>query len=185
MLPWAHAAFGYLVYSAYSRWRAGHPPIGLTVFALGFGTQFPDLVDKPLAWSVGLLPYGRSLGHSLFTVIGLLLLLNVLFRYPDQRALITAFGVGHISHIIGDGVVPALTGDYAALGYVFWPVTNIPEGESRSFIEFILSLELTPIVLGGLLLTVAGGLVWFCDGLPGVKDLFLVSKEKTEIVQED
>lgn len=186
MLPWAHAALGYLLYSAYSRWTTGHPPIGLTVFALGFGTQFPDLIDKPLAWSVGLLPYGRSLSHSLFALIGLLIVLNVLFRYPDQRALITAFGVGHLSHLIGDGIGPALSGDYAALGYVLWPLTTVPNGESRSFIEFFLTLEVTPMVLGGVLLTAVSGVLWVYEGLPGVKDLLIVSSEEDKTtIQND
>lgn len=32
-----------------------------------YATQLPDLIDKPLAWSVGILPTGRSLAHSLLT----------------------------------------------------------------------------------------------------------------------
>jgi hypothetical protein len=48
----------------------------------------------------------------------------------------------------------------------------VPEGESRSFIEFFLTLEATPMVVFGGVLTVVGLVVWVYDGLPGVKDLY-------------
>jgi hypothetical protein len=122
----------------------------------------------------------------LFAVIGLLIILNVLFRYPDQRALLTAFGIGYVSHLIGDGIGPILAGDYAALGYVLWPLTTVPNGDSQSFIDFFLTLELTAMVFGGVILTVISGLLWVYDGLPGVKDLFVISKTESEpIPQED
>nr|WP_197052477.1 metal-dependent hydrolase [Halobellus rufus] len=176
MLPWGHAAFGYLLYSLYSRHAVGRPPVGLSVFALGFGTQFPDLIDKPLSWTVSILPYGRSLSHSLFTLILLVGVLWVLFQYPDQRALTTAFGIGYLSHVIGDGIGPAITGDYVGLGYLLWPLTPVPTGDSRSFIEFFLTLELTPQVFAGLILAVISILVWVYDGMPGIKDLLFESE---------
>lgn len=175
MLPWGHAAVGYLLYSLYSRWRLGRPPIGLTVFALGFGTQFPDLIDKPLTWTIPLLPYGRSLAHSLFSFVLILFVLRILFRYPDQRALTTAFGIGYGTHLIGDGLGPVLHGNYFALGYLLWPLTDVPEGHSRSFIEFFLSLEPTPMMLFGVALSVFTLLLWVYDGMPGIKDLFFSS----------
>lgn len=68
MWPWGHAAVGYLLYRVLGRTsgRTGGdgPPSGPAVVALGVGTQFPDLVDKPLSWSFDLLPAGRTLAHS-------------------------------------------------------------------------------------------------------------------------
>jgi len=172
MLPWAHAAVGYLVYSVYSRWRVGRPPVGLTVYAVVLGTQFPDLIDKPLAWSFAVLPSGRSLGHSLFTLGVLLVVLRVTFRYPDQRALSTAFGLGYVSHLLGDGIGAITSGEVSGLGYLLWPVTDVPTGDTRSFIEFFLALEPTLLMLAGFVLTIVAGVVWVYDGLPGVKDLY-------------
>ncbi|MGQ4557647.1 metal-dependent hydrolase [Halobellus sp. GM3] len=172
MLPWGHAALGYLLFSLYSRQRYDRPPVGLTVYALGFGTQFPDLVDKPLTWTIPLLPYGRSLTHSLFTLGFVYALLWLVFRYPDQRSLTNAFGFGYVTHLLGDGIGPLLEGDFTALGYVLWPLTNVPTGESRSFIEFFLALGLTPMVMFGIGLTALSVLVWIADGMPGVRDLF-------------
>lgn len=176
MLPWAHAAFGYLLYSAYSRRFLGGPPVGLTVFVVGFGTQFPDLVDKPLTWTIPLLPYGRSLSHSLFAFAAVVGGLYLLFRYPDQRTLTTAFGIGFLSHLIGDAVGPAIHGDVGGLGFLLWPVTDVPDGDTGSFVEFLLALEPTPMMLFGFALTAVGVGVWIRDGMPGVKDLFLESR---------
>ena len=172
MLPWAHAAVGYLLYSVYSRWRVGRPPVGLTVYAVGLGTQFPDLIDKPLAWSFAVLPSGRSRVHSLFTLGVLVLVLRVTFRYLDQKALSAAFGLGYVSHLFGDGIGAIVSGDFGGLGYLLWPVTDLPSGDTRSFVEFFLALEPTPLMLVGFVLTIIAGVAWIYDGMPGVKDLY-------------
>lgn len=57
MWPWGHVGAGYLVYTLLRR-HTGERPAGAAVLALAVGTQFPDLVDKPLGWTVGLLPGG-------------------------------------------------------------------------------------------------------------------------------
>lgn len=58
MWPWGHAAIGYLLFSMDTRLRYGRRPGGPATILLFFGTQFPDLVDKPLAWTLPLLPSG-------------------------------------------------------------------------------------------------------------------------------
>ena len=77
MWPWEHVAFGYVLYSLGSHAIRREPPAEWTVFALGLGTLVPDLVDKPLSWSLGLFPTGYSVAHSALvavpTVAGLLL----------------------------------------------------------------------------------------------------------------
>ncbi|WP_223174222.1 metal-dependent hydrolase [Halorubrum aquaticum] len=156
----------------YSRWRIGHPPIGLTVFTLGFGTQFPDLIDKPLTWTIPLLPYGRTLSHSLITFTEIVLVLRTLTQYPDQRTLVGAFAIGYFSHLVADSIHPMLSQEYSGLGYWLWPLTPVPEGESRSFIEFFLTLEATPMIVFGGVLTAVGIVVWVSDGMPGIQDLY-------------
>jgi hypothetical protein len=171
MLPWGHAALGYLFYSVYSRTRIGRPPVGLTVYAVALGTQFPDLVDKPLTWTIPLLPYGRSLAHSLFTTALVLAALWVVFRAPNQRRLTVAFGVGYGSHLVGDGIGPTLHGDALGLGYLLWPLTSVPDGGQRSFLSFFATLEPTPMLLAGVGLTGLTFILWLYDGMPGVRDL--------------
>lgn len=172
MLPWEHAALGYIVYSAYCRWNIGRPPIGLTVFALGFGTQIPDLVDKPLWWVITLLSYGRSLTHSLITFVIIIVILWTRAQYQDQRSIVIAFGIGYLTHLIGDSIQPILRQEYTALGYLLWPVTVVPKSETLYFIEFFLAVEPTPIVLVGSGFTFGGILLWIYDGLPGFRDLY-------------
>jgi hypothetical protein len=140
MLPWRHAALGYLVYTVYTRLRYRRPPAGVAVFALGLGTQFPDLVDKPLAWHFSVLPSGRSLGHSLFAFGVVVGLLWHLADSPARRTLTTAFGVGWVSHLVGDGISPVPRGHWLGVGYVFWPVTSFPpEKRNLSILTFLLN----------------------------------------------
>lgn len=178
MLPWAHAALGYLLYSGYSRWQLRQPPIGWTVVAVGFGTQFPDLIDKPLTWTLPLLPYGRSLSHSLFALVVIVGGLRFVFRHSNHRGLTVAFGIGYGSHLLGDAIGPVVHGDVGSLGFLLWPVTEVPEGDTGSFIEFLLALEPTPMVLFGIGLTVVALVVWLRDGLPGVADLLYRPRTK-------
>ncbi|RLM83593.1 metal-dependent hydrolase [Halobellus sp. Atlit-38R] len=187
MLPWGHAALGYVLYSLYARRRYGGPPVGLTVFALGIGTQIPDLIDKPFTWTIPLLPYGRSLGHSLFVLGAICSLLWLYFQHPDQRALTSAFGIGYSSHLVGDAIGPVVYGEYANLGYLLWPITNVPaEGSTRSFLAFFLNLTLTPLLWFGVGLTVVAFGLWIADGMPGVRDLIWGPKttSRTQSVQD-
>ena len=171
MLPWGHAAFGYIIYSLYTRRSTGHPPIGLSVFAVGFGTQFPDVIDKPLTWTIPLLPYGRSFSHSLFTFVAIVSILWLLVKHTDQYTLVVAFAVGYLSHLVGDAFGPIISGDIRGLGYLLWPLTPVPDGGTRSFIEFFLTLEITPSLLFGVGVTLVGVGLWVYDGLPGLVDL--------------
>ena len=83
--PLGHAAFGYVLYSLYTRLHLNHPPQGLAALALAFGTQFPDLIDKPLTWTFAVLPYGRSFAHSLFTLVPLLAILWLVFDTEETH----------------------------------------------------------------------------------------------------
>ena len=173
MLPWGHAAFGYLLYTVFSRVRYRRPPVGLSVYALALGTQFPDLVDKPLAWNLALLPSGRSLAHSLFAFTILLGALWTLSASPTHRRLVVAFGVGWLSHLVGDGVVPALDGDWADLGYLLWPVTSYaPARPHFGVLRFLRHIEPSPRLWMGVAMAVLVVGVWLFDGAPGVADLY-------------
>jgi membrane-bound metal-dependent hydrolase YbcI (DUF457 family) len=152
VFPLGHATFGYLLYTLFA-WTTRHRlPYGLTLGALLVGTQFPDLVDKPLVFA-GVLPSGRALGHSLLfaaAVVGVLWLLAR--RYDSYSHLFVAFGFGHLSHVVGDVVVvdfsdPKEVGD---LTYLLWPLLPAPEYTSDSIppwvriVRYYRSPELTP-----------------------------------------
>ena len=68
MWPWGHLGVAYLLYSLYSRGRFRRPPRPEPTLAVVFGSQFADLVDKPLAWGLG--PPRRSNARTLAAVRG-------------------------------------------------------------------------------------------------------------------
>ncbi|PSQ27664.1 hypothetical protein BRD03_05435 [Halobacteriales archaeon QS_9_68_17] len=85
MWPWGHLAVGYLLYAASSRRQRARPPDGAETILIAFGTQFPDLGDKPLAWTVSVLPNGRSLAHSAFVAAAVIGGVRWLCRRADAR----------------------------------------------------------------------------------------------------
>jgi hypothetical protein len=142
MWPWGHAAVGYLVYAVVR--RAGGeewPPDDATAIALAVGTQLPDLVDKPLAWSFGVLPSGRSLAHSLL-VGGLLVAVVVaLARRYGRHERAGAFAVGYYAHLFGDALGPLTSLDVEFLTFLAWPVLAPPPYENdSSFAEHLAAL---------------------------------------------
>lgn len=168
MWPLGHAAVGYLCYTALHRTRTETPPSGIAVVALLVGSQFPDLVDKPLAWYLGVLPTGRSLAHSL-VVIGPLVAVGYLLatRY-DHREYGIAFGVGALAHLLADSL-PALWGG-TDVPYLLWPLLAVEPYESGAPTIVGLLVEslgdpyfLAEFALAGLALG-----VWQRDGYPGV-----------------
>lgn len=85
MWPWEHLAVGYIGYSLSVRLAGRGVPRPRPVVALAVGTQFPDLVDKPLSWTLGVLPSGHSLAHSLFAALPLATLAVTVGVALDRR----------------------------------------------------------------------------------------------------
>ncbi|SIR19746.1 LexA-binding, inner membrane-associated putative hydrolase [Haladaptatus litoreus] len=180
MWPWEHLAFGYLAYSASRRLVTGKPPRSDAVVVLGLATQLPDLVDKPLAWTLSILPSGHSLAHSLLTALPLSAVALVLAHRARRTDIGVAFTVGYLSHLAGDIIYPIAVGKDPAPGFLLWPVVSVPPDQSslgflarfRSYfgdyltylnnpeIQSYLALEL------GLLSVVF--FLWLVDGMPGV-----------------
>jgi len=130
MWPLGHAAVGYLLYSgaADRDWVAA--PSATVVVALLLGTQAPDLVDKPLAWYLPVLPAGRSLGHSLLLVVPVAVAAVAVARAVDRPAIGVALALGLLSHPLVD-VVPVLWSPIATWEFLLWPVLSVegyPEG---------------------------------------------------------
>ena len=172
MWPWGHLAVGYLVYAALSRWRFDEPPSAAATLAVAVGTQFPDLVDKPLAWTFHVLPSGRSLAHSLLTVAVVCVLVYVYARRNGLGRPALAFAVGYISHPFADALSPLLAGEYEYIRYLGWPVLDQPPYDtSRGFGAHLADLEPSSLVLAGTFLVGFALLVWLRDGRPGLAAL--------------
>ena len=158
-----------MVWSGTTRISLNRPPNDREVWVLCLGTQLPDLIDKPLTWTVGILPAGRSLGHSLLTVAALFALLYVTAERRNVRTFAVAFGVGHLSHSLADAYRPLVEGRYGDLGYLLWPVFEGPaDGPGRSIVGHLRGLTVDSF-LGYQSWIVAVLLaLWLYDGTPGL-----------------
>lgn len=172
MWPWAHAATGYLLYRLWVHYRRQEID-DVSALVLGLGTFLPDLIDKPLAWTFGVLTSGRSLSHSLL-VVGLVFAVAwLLLDAKRSRTLLAVGTFGVLTHILGDALPLMVSGEWIEVGFLFWPVLR-PSGpdEMASFLEHLLAIGPTPFFIFQTLLTLVALLVWFRDGQPGL-DLVL------------
>ena len=168
MWPWGHAAVGYLLCSLYLRTRYGRVPTAGVVLPLAVGTQFPDLVDKPLAWTFGVLPSGRAGAHSLLVALPLLAVLWWRLDGRTERRAWVGFATGYLVHLATDGVYALAAGEFDGLAYLLWPVLSLPSyDESAGILAHFLAAEPTPPLLAELLLFAAATLLWAVDGAPG------------------
>ena len=172
MWPWTHLAFGYLLVSLLWRLRANRVT-GAVAVAAALGTQFPDLVDKPLAWGLGVLPAGRSLAHSVLTAAAVSAVVLYVAARRDRRAPALAFVVGYGSHLAGDTIPKLPTSDFESLTFLLWPLLPLPEYDGAEPVVANLSevvaaptafLLASPSRLALLALVLA---VWWADGFPG------------------
>ena len=168
MWPLGHAAIAYLLYTLWTRRYHGRPPAAIAVFVVLVASSFPDLVDKPLAWYLGVLPTGRTLAHSLLFLVPLVLLVLAVSRRYRRQEYGIAFAIGALSHTLVDAA-PALWGGGDA-SHLLWPLTPVDAYESGapSVLElFLASLNdpyfLSEFVFAGLALA-----VWRADGYPGL-----------------
>jgi len=167
MWPLGHAAIAYLCYTLLSRTRENRPPGEIAAVVLLFGSQFPDLVDKPLAWYLGVLPTGRTLAHS-FVLIGPLVVVVYLLAARYSRAeYAIAFSVGAVSHILIDAL-PALWGGTDP-GFLLWPLVAVEpydNGAPTVIGLFVESLG-DPYFLSEFVFAAIALVVWREDGYPG------------------
>jgi membrane-bound metal-dependent hydrolase YbcI (DUF457 family) len=169
MWPWGHLAVGYLCYSLWCRYKK-RPVAAFGAVAVAFGTQFPDLIDKPLAWTFAILPSGRSLTHSIFTATFLLALLWVGARRYDKRVPLEAFAIGYLSHLAMD--VPIMHWELSGMSFLLWPLLPSPEYETpMSFLAHFANFDLSPFVLLQFALTGLAFVVWLNDSAPGFDEV--------------
>jgi len=167
MWPWGHAAAAYLAYRALVRWRRGRAPTPAAALAVVVAAQLPDVVDKPLAWSLSVLPSGRSLGHSLLVVVPAAALAWWALG-DDHPRLTAAVAVGVVSHPLVDALGTALRGDLAYLGFLLWPATTTPPPTlAQSFLAHVLAYEPGPVRAVEFGLVAAALLARRADGYPG------------------
>jgi hypothetical protein len=181
MFPWDHLAIGYVVYSLIVR-LDGSRPNDEQWLAVVTGSQFPDLVDKPLAWSFNVLPSGTSLAHSVLIAVPVVsVVVLVAARYGRARTGL-AFGVGYLLHLPADVLYgPLIRGDLSRISYdvLLWPLVEQPFGQPSEGLFTTVSFYLgryyvylqSPRALGFVLLEVVllgiAFALWVADGKPG------------------
>jgi|AntRauMinimDraft_4_1070384.scaffolds.fasta_scaffold00265_10 hypothetical protein len=176
MWPWEHLAVGYLAYSAFSRLFWGETPSTRGALVVGFAAVAPDLVDKPLAWGLGVLPSGKSLAHSLFTLAPLAGLAAVLGARSGSQRVTAAFVVGYASHLAGDVVYPLVVSGDLRVGFLFWPLVPVRGGADSvlphvyvlldSFVAFLATPRGAVYLAAEVGLLAAALAVWIADGTP-------------------
>ncbi|WP_224447660.1 metal-dependent hydrolase [Haloprofundus salilacus] len=167
MWPWGHLAFGYLLYTTWIHLVHRRSPTGLEALALAFGTQFPDLVDKPLAWTFGVLPSGRSLTHSLLVAVIVIAGVFVLLRRRGVDEYAVAFGIGYFSHLVGDSLKHLLSGEFEMLAFLLYPITYTDYGVEQGFLYHLSELRLTQFLGPETLVILLVVAIWVRDGTPG------------------
>lgn len=131
MFPWEHAAVGYILVSLWAR-ATNRTLDSRAVVAVLVGTQFPDLVDKPLAWSVGVLPSGISLAHSLFVSVPVSIGIVLVARRYRLTTVGVAFAIGYLSHIPADLLYSGFFfGNYGVIWAFLWPFSYGGETATR------------------------------------------------------
>lgn len=168
MWPLGHAAVAYLCYTGLCRARDVEPPSDLAVLAVLVGSQVPDLIDKPLAWYLGVLPTGRSLAHSILLIgplIGLGYLVASRYGRPEYGI---AAGVGAGSHLLAD-TLPALWGaaDPTMLLWPLLPLEPYPDG-APSLLGLLADSLGDPYFAAEFVLAAIAVVVWRRAGYPGL-----------------
>ena len=184
MWPWEHLAFGYVLYSLGVHAFERRAPRGPPVLVLALATQVPDLIDKPLAWVFHLTAVGYSVGHSLLVVVPALTAALALAWRRGRRArrLVAAYAVGHLSHLAGDVIYPALMGKGPQIRRLFWPLAGYePTGVGavahvtaylRRYVGQVLSGEAGPLFVVQVGLVAVLLVVWLLDGAPGLRTVW-------------
>lgn len=182
MWPWEHLAAGYLAYSLLVHLVYRRAPRGrITMAALALGTQFPDLVDKPLAWAFDVLPSGTSLAHSVFVAVPLVAVVLLVSRAGDRTDAGTAFATGYLLHLPADVLYVVFYGSPVRWSVLLWPLVTPPAQQGPGFIENVTyyfeqflgaatSPEGTMLLVLEVLLVGGALLLWLVDGVPGIRE---------------
>jgi hypothetical protein len=148
MLPWTHAAFGYLLFLVVAV-LVGRRVSRAELLAVLAGTQLADLIDKPLAWWFAVIPSGRSLAHSLLFAIPLVAAVIAVAWYRAHPEVGLAFGFGYLTHLVGDTYVAIYYWRTEEFTYLLWPILPpYPYDDFLGFRDFAGRLEITePLIL--------------------------------------
>ncbi|MDQ2054438.1 metal-dependent hydrolase [Halobellus sp. H-GB7] len=186
MWPWEHAAVGYLVYSIVVHVLRGRSPTGREAIVVALASQFPDVVDKPLSWELGIVSTGYGAAHSVLFAVPLSIGAVYVAHVYDRGHLGAAFAIGYLCHLPGDLLLGYLNQGRIPIENVLWPVRiadpvgETPEGGFITTFQEYLSGYVGEILAGtpetatliGFITLTGCFVVWLLDGAPGVREVF-------------
>lgn len=199
MMPWEHVAVGYVAYSLFVHAIYRDSPTGTETLAVVFTSLLPDLIDKPLAWQLGVFDGGYALGHSVFFAVPLVLAVGLIARSREQPRVGWAFGIGYLLHFPAD-VIPSyfLDGDLS-IHHHLWPIGGGGSSHGSFFagfmdnfgpyalwaIEELASGDPSPLLLFLLGLATLTFLLWLYDGLPVAREGYLWMRRAYHRLRKD
>lgn len=179
MWPWEHLAVGYIAISV-ALGLSGRRVDDQVALLVLFGSQFPDLVDKPLAWSLEVLPSGTSLAHSVFVAIPLTAAVVLVAHRRGSIHFGVAFGLAYLLHLPSDALYETLTvGGPPSFDIILWPLVPKPPGGDTAglfsktlyyldrYKTFLTQPQAVRYLVLELLLLVSALALWIRDGRPG------------------
>jgi len=122
--PSEHFIVAFLPALGYVLLRDGRLPSLQFVGVIFAGSQFPDLIDKPLAHQFGVLPSGRVFMHSLPIALPFLLVLGWYGWTTDRHRVGAAFAFAHLSHLLADNYRAFLGPRPTVPPDLLWPFTQ-------------------------------------------------------------
>ncbi|MUW13791.1 metal-dependent hydrolase [Halorubrum sp. CBA1125] len=125
MLPIEHFIVALLPVVGYVLVRDRRLPTLQLVAIVFVGSQFPDLIDKPLAHQFQLLPNGRVFMHSLPIAVPFLCLVGLYGRKTERPRPAGAFAFAHLSHIVADNRRALLSSDPTVPSDMLWPLRPV------------------------------------------------------------
>lgn len=134
MRPWEHVVVALLPVVAYSLARYQRLPGEDMVLVVFFASLLPDIVDKPLAWTLGILPSGRMLAHSLVVALPVILLVVLASYWLGYAPHGLGFAWGYLSHLAADFYPVLWQGrGYSYYPNMFWPIMDANPDRNGSF----------------------------------------------------
>lgn len=184
MMPWEHAATGYIAYSLFVHAVYRDSPTGRETIVVMFASILPDLIDKPLAWQFGIFEGGYALGHSIFFAVPLVVAVGLLTSSRGRPRFGWAFGIGYLLHFPADVIPPYLMYGRLTIHHHLWPISGGGSAQGSLFggfmdnfgvyVQYVIRESSTgdpsPLVL--FLLGLAGFtfLLWIYDGMPVARE---------------
>jgi len=96
-------------------------PSSRFVAVVFLGSQFPDLIDKPLAYHVGVIPTGRVFMHSLPIALPFVFVIVLYGWKTDRLRFGLAFAFGYLSHLLADNYTAFLGPNPHIPPDLLWP----------------------------------------------------------------